>query len=161
MFTVHSSRFRWEPHFALLRQQSSYPRRHTTCWASSYRSHIVSSMPCHGAWTSAPLSAHLSIEWECTATKIETPICFVFAAVQQLISSSDDNNRSAALWADQRWNTEWLENIRDSVLSFPTLAPTVMEWPCQEQRGPGPLLFTPIQYGPLCGLQVWHRRTDR
>ena len=46
--------------------QSSYPRRHPTCWASSQRSHIVSSMPCHGAWTCAPLHTHLSIEWECT-----------------------------------------------------------------------------------------------
>jgi len=31
-------------------------------------------------------------------------------AAQQLISSSDGNNRSAAFWADHRWNAEWLEN---------------------------------------------------
>ena len=31
----------------------SYPRRHPTCWASSHTSHTVSSMPCHGTWTSA------------------------------------------------------------------------------------------------------------
>jgi len=35
---------------------------------------------------------------------------------------------------------------------IPDIGTHVMEWPCQEQRGPGPLLFTPIQYGPLCGL---------
>jgi len=38
--------------------QPSHPRRHPTCWASSQWSHTLSSMPCHGAWTSAPLSAH-------------------------------------------------------------------------------------------------------
>jgi len=30
-------------------EQSSYSRRHPTCWASSQRSHTVSSTPCHGA----------------------------------------------------------------------------------------------------------------
>ena len=35
-------------------EQSSYPRVHLTCRASSQRSHIASSMPCHGAWGSAP-----------------------------------------------------------------------------------------------------------
>jgi len=29
---------------------------------------------------------------------------------QQLISSSDDDNGSAAPWADHRWNAEWLES---------------------------------------------------
>jgi len=61
-------------------------------------------MPCHGAWTS-PLSAHLSIKWECTASQIKTAIC----NCSQLISSSD-NNKSAAIWADHRWNTMWLES---------------------------------------------------
>jgi len=52
---------------------------------------VSSTPPCHGAWTSAPLSAHPSIECRCTAPQIETPIC-------------------TALWADHQWNTEWLEN---------------------------------------------------
>jgi len=55
--------------------QPSNPRRHPTCWASLQRSHTVSSTPCHGAWTSAPLSAHPSIECKCTAPQIKTPIC--------------------------------------------------------------------------------------
>jgi len=49
--------------------QTSNPRRHPTCWASSQWSHNVSSTPFHGAWTSAPLSAHPSIECERTATQ--------------------------------------------------------------------------------------------
>ena len=56
-------------------EQPSNPRRHPTCWASSHWSHTVSSTPCHGTWTSAPLSAHLPIECKRTAPKIETPIC--------------------------------------------------------------------------------------
>jgi len=31
-------------------------------------------------------------------------------AAQQLISSSDDNNRNVALWADHHWNAERLES---------------------------------------------------
>jgi len=31
-------------------------------------------------------------------------------AAKQLISSSDDNNKSAAVLADNRWNAEWLES---------------------------------------------------
>jgi len=27
-----------------------------------------------------------------------------------LISLSDDNNGNAAIWADHRWNAEWLDN---------------------------------------------------
>ena len=54
--------------------QPCYPHRHLTCWASSQWSHTVSSTPCHGPWTSAPLRAHLSIERECMASQM-TPIC--------------------------------------------------------------------------------------
>ena len=46
-----------------------------TCWASSHWSHSVSSTPCHGAWTSAPLSAHPSIKCKRTVPQINTPIC--------------------------------------------------------------------------------------
>ena len=55
--------------------QPSNPRRHPTCWASSQWSHTVSSTPFHGAWTSAALSAHPSIECKHTAPQIETLIC--------------------------------------------------------------------------------------
>jgi len=55
--------------------QSSYSHRYPTYWASLQRIHTFSSTTPHGAWTSAPLSAHLSIRWQCIATPIETPIC--------------------------------------------------------------------------------------
>ena len=56
--------------------QPSRPCRHLTCWASLQRSYTFSSTPCHGDWTSAPFNAHLSIEWECTGSQIETPILY-------------------------------------------------------------------------------------
>ena len=87
--------------------QSSNPRRNPTCWASWQRSHTVSSMPCHGAWTPAPPRVYLSTECECTASQIETPF---LPAAQQLIISLDNNNIRAAHWADQRWNAEWADN---------------------------------------------------
>jgi len=63
----------------------SHSRRHPTCWASSQWKHTVSSTPCHGAWTLAPLSAHLSIECRCTASHIETPICTHRTTTHQFI----------------------------------------------------------------------------
>ena len=88
--------------------QPSYARRHPTCWASSQRNHTASSTPCHGAWTPAPLSAHLSTEWECTASQSCTPICTRRTTTHQF--NWHNNNRSAALWADHRWHEEWLHN---------------------------------------------------
>jgi len=60
-----------------------------------------------GAWTSAPLSAHLSIEWECTASQIEIPICTRRTTTHQFIFRQQHTVR-AALWADPRRNAKWL-----------------------------------------------------
>ena len=62
--------------------------------------------PCHEAWTSALVKAHLSTGWGCAASRIETPICTSRTTTQQL----SDNIRSAALWVDNRGNAERLEN---------------------------------------------------
>ena len=76
--------------------------------ASSRRSHTVSITSCHGAWTSAPLNAHLSTRWEWMTSHIETTIC---TPAQQLTSSSDHNNTSAnPLLADHWLNAERLQN---------------------------------------------------
>jgi len=42
--------------------------------AFSQRSHTVSITLCHGGWTPAPLSAHLSTGWESTTSQIKAPI---------------------------------------------------------------------------------------
>jgi len=63
--------------------QPSNPHRHPTCWALSQWSHTISRKPCHGAWTSAPLSTYPSIECRCTASQIETPICTRRTATHQ------------------------------------------------------------------------------
>ena len=65
--------------------QPPNPRWHSTCWASSQWSHTVSSTPCHGAWTSAPLGAHLATECKCKAPQIETHICTRCTTTHQLI----------------------------------------------------------------------------
>ena len=65
--------------------QPSNPLRHPTCWASSQWSHTISRTQCHGAWTSAPLSAHSLIECSCTAPQIETPICTRRTATHRLL----------------------------------------------------------------------------
>jgi len=73
----HQRRFAncdWMP-ASYISGQPSNPCRRLNCWASSQWSHIVSSTPYHGTWTSAPLSAYPSIECRCTAPQIETPIC--------------------------------------------------------------------------------------
>ena len=66
-------------------EQPSHPHRHPTCWASSQRSHAVSSTPSHGARTPASLSALLSIKRECTASQIETPFCTRCSTTYQFI----------------------------------------------------------------------------
>ena len=55
-----------------------------------------------------------------------------------------DNNISTALWTDQRWNAEWLKRTKRLRWFIPALAPTLLEWPCQEQRGSGLTAFAPL-----------------
>ena len=49
--------------------------------------HTVSSTPCHGAWTSAPLSSYPFTRWERTASisQIEIPICARRTTTHQFI----------------------------------------------------------------------------
>ena len=63
-------------------------------------------------------------------------------ATQQL--SLSDNNRSAVLQADHRWNAEWLENTRRLCTFIPDTGTTLPEWPCQEQRGSGLTASSPV-----------------
>ena len=81
----HLAKWDWMPAYLHTSGQSSYPHRHPTCWALSQWSHTVSSTPCHGAWTSSPLSVHLFIEWECTASQIEIPNCIRCTTTHQFI----------------------------------------------------------------------------
>ena len=88
--------------------------------SSLKRSHTVSIMP-HGALTSAPLSAHLSIEWECTASQSKTPIFYLLL-----------NNLSVHLTTNRS-----VVECREVGEHYKTLychpQPTFLEWHCQEQ----------------------------
>jgi len=64
--------------------------------------------------------------------------------------------------ADHQWNAE-VKTLQDSAFSSPTPAPTLLEWPSQEQRGPGLTASAPvsdvssklIQFGSLHLRDSW------
>ena len=114
------------------KQQPIFPSSEASnCWAPSQRSHTVSRTPCQGAWTSAPLSAHLSIEWECTASQIETPICTGRTTTHQFISQQQ--NKCGAL-GGSRWNAERLE----SPTTLRTFIPDPPPWNSIAKNNMGP-----------------------
>jgi len=107
----------------VLRQRTTFLfSQDSTCWASLQRSHFVSSTLRHGAWTPAPLSAHLSSEWEWMASQIDS--LHNSSSVQ--LTTISEVWRSGQITDGMRsgWTT-----LRDSVLSSPK--PTLLEWPFQ------------------------------
>jgi len=93
----------------------------------------------------------------------------VVPAAQQLITWADDNNRSVTLWADQRWNAEWLENttrlhtfIHDIGTPLPGMAPPRAAWvrPSPHRCRTFTFLFAQMRYCPFCCLWVWRSGTD-
>ena len=160
--------------------QTSYSRRHPTCWAWLQRSHYLSSTSCHANWTFAPLRAHLSTAWECTASQIKTPVC---THSQPPSSSSDGTIGSTALWADHRWNRIGWTTQQDPVLPSPKSAPILLEWPSKKSVCPAlvafpkawakkcvgppphqcrmfPLLLEQMGRDLFCSRWMWRRRTN-
>jgi len=46
------------------------------------------------------------------------------------------NATEVVLWAaDHRWHAEWMEDTARLHTFIPDIAPTILEWPCQEQCG--------------------------
>ena len=143
-------------------RQSSYPCRHPTCWALWQG--VALSLACCAmeAWTSALHSVHTCPPGG-NARHLKLRHTFVPAA-QQLISSSEDNNRSVAHSADQWWNAEWLENTRRLHTSIPNIGtqPFGMALPRPAWIWLNSLywcwtfllLLTQTGYGPICGLWV-------
>jgi len=80
----------------------------------------------HSAFTCPP-------SWNARHLKSTHPL---EPAAQQLISSSDGNNRSADFWTDHRWNVKWMESIT-RLRAFIFDIGTLPEWPFHEQRGSG------------------------
>jgi len=85
----------------------------------------------------------------------------------KLISSSD-NNISAGLLADHRWNAEWLENttrLRNVIPNTGTHPPGMTlprtAWVRLTAFAQvSDVLLAQMGYGFLCGLWVWRRRTN-
>ena len=147
--------------------QLSNPRRHPTWWASSQRSHTISSTPCHGAWTPAPLSAHPSIG--CNARRLKSRHPFVPAAKHLIsfLTTTTYVRRSGRIINGTRSGRTTPQN---SALQFQTPMHTHLEWPSQEGPGSGSTASAPVSdvSAPACtmgfsllwGLWVW-RRTNR
>ena len=136
-------------HASYTLRQSPYPCRHPTCWASSQRSHTVSSMMCHRAFASAPLSAHLLTVWERTAFQILTPICIWHTTTPRLIWWQQQKCGAGCITTGMQ--SGW-RRLRDSVLSSLTSKPTPLDWPCQEQRLSRFPLLIQMVYSSFCGL---------
>jgi len=137
---------------ASVSRKPSHPRGHPACWASLQRSHTVFSMLCHGAWTPAPLSAHLCIEWECTASQIATTAQLIWQS--KVRHSGRITNEMRSVW-------------RDVILDIGTYPPgmTLPKTECVRLKRPVvsdvSALNTQMDYGPFCGLWGWRRGTYR
>ena len=92
-----------------LTRQSSYPRGHPTCWASSQMSHTVTPEHLLYSVLTCPPGGNA---WHLKSRHSFVPVA------QQLFSSSDDDNRSATFWSEHWWNAEWLENTTTSHCIF-------------------------------------------
>jgi len=83
-------------------------------------SHTVSRTPCHVPWTSAPLSAHPSIECECTASQIETLICTRRTTTHHIHLTTTKVQHSGRMTNGMRGGPT---TPQDSAFSSPTPAP--------------------------------------
>ena len=144
------------------------PRRHPTCWASSQCSHTVSSTSCHVAWTSAPLSAHPSIECKRTAPQIETPICTRRTTSHQFIWQQQHTCGAVGITNGMRSGRTSPTSLRSFITDTGTHPPG-MTLPRRAwvrfnrlRTGVGRFrsLLVQMGYGLLCGLWVWRRRTN-
>jgi len=147
----------------------SNSRRHPTCWASSQWSHTVSSARCHRTWTTAPLSAHRSIECKLTAPQIETPIwtrcttshLFIWQR-QETCGAVGGSTMECGMYGQPHKTPHFHPRHRHPPHgcdpSKMTLGPAQ---PPTHRCRKFPLLLVQITYVLLCGLWVWRRRTNR
>ena len=78
----------------------------------------------------------------------------IVPAAQQLTSSSYNNNRSVALWADHRWNAERFESTTKPRNFIPWNCPAKNSvgpaQPLPHRRRTFPLLLAQMSYGHFC-----------
>jgi len=80
-------------------------QRHPICWASSQRSHTVSSMLRHEAFNS--LSAQLSTGWKCTTSQIKAPTCTHCTTTHQFIWLQQQKRSILGIEVWSGWRTLW------------------------------------------------------
>jgi len=68
----------------VLHQRTIFPSSQASNLLSlvAKKPHCLYSKPCHGVWTSAPLSSHPFTGWKHMASQIETPICTRLTTLQ-------------------------------------------------------------------------------
>ena len=148
--------------------QPSNLRKHPTCWASLQWSRTISSTPCHAAWTSASLTAHPPIECKRTAPQIETPIRTRRTTSHQFIWRQQHTcgavgglSVECRLGGQPHKTPHFHPRHRH---------PPTRNDPPKKSLGPAqpppyrcrtfPLLLVQMEYGLLCGLWMWRRRTN-
>ena len=142
---------------------------HPTCcyWASSQRSHTVCSMLCYAARTSAPLSSHLFIRRECTASQIEAPIrtrhtirtTYQFVS-QQMWGALVASPIECEVVGEHHETLYFHPDIstHSPGMALPTTVWVQLNHLC---TGVGRFCFCLHKgQGPFCGLRVWCRGAD-
>ena len=121
--------------------QPSYSHVHPNCWASLQRSHTVFSTLCHGASTSVLLSVNLSIELECMTWNRNTHLYLPHHNLSLQLTTTTVVQHTGLITDGMQvgWRTLW-----DTILSSLTSAPTILEWPCQEQCGSSLTTSVPV-----------------
>ena len=109
-------------------------------------------MPCHGAWTSAPLNAHPSIECRCMAPQIETPVCTCRIATHHVLWQHTCGAVSRSSMergvSGQPHKTPYFNSTHQY---------TPLEWPSQEEPGSSSTASAPVSdiSTPACTNGVW------
>ena len=147
------------------RKQPSHPRRHPTCWASSQRSNTVSSTPCRGAWTSAPLSANLFTGREWTASQIESPIYTPCTTTHQFIWRLQQTcgllggSPMECRVVGEHYETPYFHPRHRH--PPPGMALPRTAWASLTRLRTFPFLLAQMGHDPFCRFWVWRKGTNR
>ena len=146
---------------------ASFTSGQPSYWASSQWSHIDPSTSCHGAWTSAPLSAHPFIECKRTAPQVETPICTRRTTSNQFIRQQQHTCGAVGglpmecALDGQPYKTPRFQTRHRHPPNDPPKKSLGQAQPPPHRCRTFSLLLLQMRYGLLWGLWVWRRRTNR
>jgi len=139
----------WMPTLCTGRQSSS-PRRHPICWPLPQRSHIVSITSYHRAWTSASIYR----VWTHSISHRDTHLCSPHNISSVHLTKTNEVRPSERITdgIPSDWRT-----LPDSVYQPITSAPTLLDWPYQDQHGSGLIAAASVSdvSAPACTNGIW------